>query len=175
MSSEPKPTATEIYRKYNAAIWRWARAHSLSEEDCSDFVQEVFKKVLKLLPTYKEQGMMWPWLVSICKLHLLQNYRTARRYQERLDRYEHTVCGHSGRHELDERLEAKRSVNAFLAELEEDELEFFLRHFVEKVPVIEIAAELGANVNTLYSRKSALHRRFLTFIHGSRHQGDSRP
>mgnify|MGYP002149004818 CR=1 FL=1 len=159
--------ADKIYRIHSGFVWRIARARGIPIASIPDILQEVFVTVLRRLSTYQEMDAIKGWLYTIADGHIRQYFRSEGRRVRRMSLLAQSDCGRPTADDLDAHLsrsEASRLVQLFIDGLSSDLREVFLLCCVEGLPGVEVAALVGLNVNTLYSRVATARQRFAAFV-----------
>jgi RNA polymerase sigma-70 factor (ECF subfamily) len=160
----PDPSASvceiaQVFAAHADFVWRSLRRLGVPSADVDDAVQEVFLVVHRRAAEYEDRGLMRAWLFSISRQVASHYHRTASRTE---NRYRRIVVDAAAPdlEELMARREAARLVNAFLDELDEPQRLVFYLSDIEGMTAPEIAAALGANLNTVYGRLRLARKRF---------------
>jgi RNA polymerase sigma-70 factor (ECF subfamily) len=153
------PVFAEVYESYFPFVWRSARRLGMPDAALEDVTQEIFLVVYRRLPTFEGRSSLKTWLFAITALVV----RAQRR--ELLRKHPHTVRAEAegdvnavgtqdetGPHAELAKREAARVVSAFLESLDDEKREVFILADLEQMTAPDIAAALGVNVNTVYSR-----------------------
>jgi RNA polymerase sigma-70 factor (ECF subfamily) len=126
-----------------------------------DAVQDVFIVVHRRLTEFEGRSSLRSWLFGIAR-------RVAHDHRRRIGRKERgeelpevlpDPDGSTPAGEL-ERAQAVRTLHALLAALDDDKREVFILAELEQMTAPEIAAALGVNLNTVYSRLRAARAAF---------------
>jgi RNA polymerase sigma-70 factor (ECF subfamily) len=164
-------TLEQVYREHADFVWRILRTLGVAEEARDDAFHEVFLVVHRRLGDYDGRASVPTWLFGIARNVALHHRRSVARHLRRL-----TVAPEPSPapapDEVVARLEARALIDRFLATLGEEHRLVFILAELEGLRVPEIAEQLGANVNTLYSRLSSARRRFAEFVAGG-HDGSA--
>lgn len=145
-----------IYREHAAFVWRTLRRLGVREADVSDVSQEVFLAVHRHRHAYDpEVAPVRAWLVGFARRAASDYRRRAHVRREALD-----AILTEGRVEpvQDRELELRRRralLDRALEELDEDKRVAFVLYELEEMPLAEIAAAMGAPLQTIYSRLQA--------------------
>lgn len=161
-----------VFDQHADFVWRVLKRLGTPGPEIEDALQEVFLVVARKLPTYEERGELRAWLFTIAR----QVAGHARRAQLRRQRRESDPPAAEPEmdpHSALERSEAARFVEQFLAELDEAQASVFFLAEIEGMTAPEIAAALGASLNTVYSRLRLARARFERAL--SRHPDRSVP
>ncbi|MEO1527107.1 MAG: sigma-70 family RNA polymerase sigma factor [Planctomycetota bacterium] len=156
---------------YTPMIYRWAREISLSHDEASDLVQDVFGAVIKKMPTfeYDRTGSFRSWLKTVTS-------NRARDVVRKLSRQ--TVDGSAedqviapddieflSKQEYQEAL-ARRALEFAQTEFEPNTWKACWMSVVSDMPAAEIAQELGITVNAVYLAKSRVLRHLRVALSG---------
>ena len=166
----PAPNArdmrlAELFRREAEFVWRVVRRLGVPDAEAEDAVQEVFLAVAKQLDAYEERGALRAWLVAIARQVAYHAQRTRFRHERkrRAPLPQRSEVSDDPQRRL-ECQEAVAFIHEFLAEIEPDQALVFYLAEVEGMPVVEIAASLNANLNTIYGRLRLARKRFSTRI-----------
>jgi RNA polymerase sigma-70 factor (ECF subfamily) len=167
-STEPAPKFEDVYEAYVDFVWRMVCRFGLRQQAAEDVVQEVFLAVHRRLPEFEGRSSVKTWLVGIIRFALLERRRSMRHkaldrapapeVSPDLDALEDATT--EGPHERAAHAEALRLLYELLDGLDEDKREVFVLVELEQMPVVEAAAALGVNVNTVYSRLRLAREKF---------------
>ena len=164
----PRWTFETVYDAHFSFVWRSVRRLGIADGAVDDVVQDVFVIVHKRLDSFEERSSMKSWLFGIA-LHVVRDARrTLRRKPAQLGgaaRSESDVELVADRasqnpHESAAKSEAVRTLHAVLDAMDEGRREVFVLAELEQMTVPEIAAAVGANANTVYSRLRAARADF---------------
>jgi RNA polymerase sigma-70 factor (ECF subfamily) len=158
----------DVYEAHVDFVWRMACRLGVRQQAAEDVVQEVFLAVHRRLAEFEGRSSVRTWLVGIIRLVLLERRRSMRhkaldnvpapQASPDLDAIEDVATG--GPHEHAAHAEALRLLYELLDGLDEDKREVFVLVELEQMPVVEVAAALGVNVNTVYSRLRLAREKF---------------
>ncbi|MEM1183306.1 MAG: sigma-70 family RNA polymerase sigma factor [Acidobacteriota bacterium] len=152
---------------YSPVLWRYAQAH-LGADAAPDIVQSTLLVAVERLDSFRHEGPLGAWLVSICR-HQVLDYRRRHSVRARhaapddldLDRFE---GGGPSASESLERLEERASVHSTLELLPPPYGEVLEWKYLEEISVKEIAVRLAvspkAAESTLTRARSAFRRFF---------------
>jgi RNA polymerase sigma-70 factor, ECF subfamily len=155
----------EIYRAHFGFVWAVLRRLGVPERDLEDVAQDVFVVVHRRLAEFEGRAATRTWLYAIA-VRVAWNHARRRRVREpaaetsgsRLiapalgsDPEEHAV-----------RNEAACVLDDLLGRLDEDKRAVFVLSEIEGLTAVEIAAIVGTNPRTVYSRLRAARDR----VHG---------
>lgn len=159
-SSAP-PDLARIYDAEVDYVWHTLRRLGVGAADLEDLAHEVFLVVHRRLDDYDDTRPIRPWLFGIA-LRLASDYRrSARVRRERLDPSppEPADGDRDARVQLLEE-ERRGLVQRALDALELDQRVVFILHEIEERTMPEIAEQIDAPLNTLYSRLRLARRAF---------------
>ncbi len=154
MTLPPQLDAT--YREHADFVFRVASQLGVARGQTEDIVHEVFLVVARRLGDYDGRSMR-SWLYGITRRVVAHYHRSASRARRiegvllltrERDPEERAVVG-----------EAIEFVESFVGELQDDQRVVFVLAELEGVPIPEIAAATGVNLNTVYSRSTDGSRR----------------
>jgi RNA polymerase sigma-70 factor (ECF subfamily) len=168
-SSAAWPAATDfdaVYEENFRFIWRAARRLGIDLADTDDVVQEVFVVAHRRLAEFEGRAQVKTWLFKILVRVVRHYFRTQQRKPGHrpadslaaLDKLRDHGGGGPG--EAMERVDAARVLDGILARLDPEKREVFVLAEIEQLSSVEIAAVLGENVNTVYSRLRAARQEF---------------
>jgi RNA polymerase sigma-70 factor (ECF subfamily) len=163
----PVTPLEQVYREHADFIWRLLRHLGVAEEHRDDVFHEVFLVVHRRLADHDERSSLTTWLFGITRNVVLHHRRSQARHLRRLTVAPEPTRG-PGPEEHVARLEAHALVDRFLATLADDQRIAFALAEIEGLHAPEIAAHLGVNLNTFYSRLITLRKRFAQFIAAAR-------
>ncbi len=138
-----------IYRKHHRFVWRSARRMGVPDNQIEDAVQDVFVVVSRRLESFKGRSSMRTWLFGIVFRVAAEHRRNRARGRRR------EAPAVTKPLAADERLAHLEAVELFerlLEELAPEQRAVFVLVELEQMPLKEIAAALGANINTINSR-----------------------
>lgn len=155
------PAFDDVYREFFPFVWRGARRLGVGDAALDDVVQEVFVIVHRRLHTFEGRSSLSTWLFGIT-LRVVRDHRrhAARRRERETVDPDSLHCAAPGPSELLEREQARRRLHAILDELPDERREIFVMADLEKLPMGDVAALLGINVNTGYARLRAARQAF---------------
>lgn len=149
-----------VFAQHGDFLWRVLRRLGTPEADLEDALQEVLLVIARKLPEYEERGAMRAWLFAIARQVAHHAVRAAQRRGRRESAHEPSAVAVSTPHEVFERSEAARFVEAFLESLGEAQATVFYLAEIEGMTAPEIAACAGVGLNTVYSRLRLARERF---------------
>jgi RNA polymerase sigma-70 factor, ECF subfamily len=161
------PSFDDLYEQHFAFVWRSARRLGINDSALEDVAQEVFLVVHRRLDSLERGALLRSWLFSIVVRVVSDARRSLRRKPANL--------GGSARSSLDvdgigtsaaspedslARVEARRVMDAVLDGMTDPRRQVFILAELEQMSVPDIAAAVGANVNTVYARLRAARADF---------------
>ncbi|MCY1005026.1 sigma-70 family RNA polymerase sigma factor [Nannocystis pusilla] len=158
LPQEALPDFAAVYRANYGFVWRTVRHLGVEPARVDDAVQDTFLVVYRRLPEFAGRAALRTWLFEIAR-------RVASRYRRSAAREEPRRCALSEADVLApaarapvEQAEAAAILQGFLDGLDRDQAVVFVMTELEQWQAPEIAAELGVNLNTVYSRLRAARR-----------------
>ena len=155
---EPRPTFAELYESSFAFVWRTARRLGTPEASLDDMVQEIFIVAFRRQEEFEGRSSVNTWLYGIV-------FNVVRAHRRELGaKHPHTLLPErpadpsglvdraDGPDEQAAKREAARFVDQFLDGLDDDRRAVFVLAELEQLSAPEIAAIVGAPLNTVYSR-----------------------
>ncbi len=158
-------------RLYTPVIYGWVRSRGVPPEDAADTVQEVFRALVRSLPTfeYDKPGGFGRWLRTVTTNKCRDYFRrqAARRSVTNADV---TLPDADNVEEFAE-AEYRQQLARHALEIMRGEFEFTTwkacwLHVVSGKPAREIATELGISTNAVYVSKSRVLRRLREELDG---------
>ena len=161
---DERAAADERFRALYAAsfafVWRNLRRLGVAPAGLDDAAQDVFLVVHRRLGEVPAEKVE-PWLFGVVRKVAAAHRRSvARRGADPLDAAGEPVEASAGPAERYEQAEASRLVHAILGKLSDEQREVFVLAELEQMAAPEIAAAIGAPVNTVYSRLRAARAAF---------------
>ena len=156
--AEPRPPFAELYETYFAFVWRTARRLGTPEANLDDVVQEIFMVAYRRQEEFEGRSSAKTWLYGIA-------FNVVRAHRRELGGKHPHLLGEEtrvdpavlvdagdGPQEHAAKREAARFLDQFLDSLDADRRDVFVLAEMEQVSAPEIAAIVGAPLNTVYSR-----------------------
>jgi RNA polymerase sigma-70 factor (ECF subfamily) len=78
----------ELYFRYNSKIFSFLQKHTHNQADSEDILQKTFIKIHESKHLYKEKFKFEQWIFIIAKSIMLDQWRSNKRYQVRLNKLE---------------------------------------------------------------------------------------
>jgi RNA polymerase sigma-70 factor (ECF subfamily) len=154
------PGFDRLYEEQVDFVWRTLRCLGVRDAALEDAAQDVFVVVHRRLGDFQARSSVRTWLFGIA-LRVAGDHRRRERRKGGLAPLDFEVeDGAPGPHEEAARAEALRSLAQALEALDEDKRAVLVLAELEQMSAPEIAAALGINVNTVYSRLRAARRAF---------------
>jgi RNA polymerase sigma-70 factor, ECF subfamily len=155
----------EVYREHFAFVWRSAKRLGVRDGSVDDVVQEVFVIVHRRLGDFEGRSALSTWLFGITLRVVRDHKRSAARRNTNegpngpIDP-DSLRTSSPGPGESMEKAEAIRLLHTLLDEMDDERREVFVMAELEQMPMPEIAAATGTNVNTCYARLRAARQSF---------------
>ena len=159
----PTPGLAQIYREHADFVWRVLHGLGVPDAHRDDAFHEVFMVVHRRLADYDGRASMSTWLFGITRNVVLHHRRSQARHLRRVKVAPEPLAG-PGPDELIAHAEARALIERFLETLSEDHRVAFVLAEIEGLKVPEMAEQLGANLNTLYSRIHTARKQFHQFL-----------
>lgn len=156
------PEFSRVYQAHFEYAWACLRRLGVPPEAQEDAVQDLFVVVHRQLPAFAGRSSLKTWIFGVAR-KVAGRYRRSEarrlRRHERLATAQVHEPGDVGEEALLRR-EARRLLAEFLDELDDDRRALFVLHIYEDLSGPEIAAALGLNLNTVYSRLRSIRTQF---------------
>ncbi len=156
-----------VYEAHFAFVWRSVRRLGVVDEAVDDVVQDIFLVVHRKLPGFRGESSIRSWLFSIASRVVRDSRRSLRRKPGNLggmgrvcDDVDFVADSAPSPHESAAGAEAVRTLHAVLDAMRKERREVFILAELEEMSVADIAAAVGANSNTVYSRLRAARADF---------------
>jgi len=167
-----------VYEQHFELVWRTLRRLGVSSVAVDDALQDVFVVVHRRLAQFEQRSSLRTWIFGIT-LRVASDYVRRGRRQENALPLEGDLRDDAAPDPLEQRArrEAVALLYAALGELDPEKRAVFVLAELEEMTVAEVAAALGANVNTVSSRVKAARRQFEAAVRRLRAKDDwrSRP
>lgn len=149
-----------IYREHLDFVWRSLRRLGAPEHALEDAVQDVFVVAARRLDDFEGRSSVRTWLFGIAMRVVRTQRRTLWRHKRKVEALAASRDPDAAPSEgpPQERREAQVLLQQLLDELDEDKRAVYVLAELEGMTANEIAAGLGANVNTVYTRLRAARR-----------------
>jgi len=156
-----------VYREHFQSVWRLLRRLGVPAAVLDDAAQDVFLVVHRKLADFDPRAPLRSWVFAISVRVASEHRRRAGRM--RAAQLEDVVPDtRPGPAELGELKQELQLLHDILGELDEDKRTVFVLSELEQLTAPEIAAVLGVNLNTVYSRQRAARKVFDASLHRRR-------
>ncbi len=159
----PTPGLAQIYREHADFVWRVLHGLGVADAHRDDIFHEVFMVVHRRLADYDGRASMTTWLFGITRNVVLHHRRSQARHLRRVEVAPEPLPTLAP-DEVIAHAQARVLIERFLATLSDDHRVAFVLAEIEGLRVPEIAEQLGANLNTLYSRIHTARKQFSQFL-----------
>ena len=143
----PAGLLKELYEKHAAAVYGRCRYLLRDPEDAKDALQDVFAKVLRALPEFREAASPTTWMMRIATHHCLNVLRA----QGALWREQMQALQRDKRQET-ESPDRRELVRVLLAAAPGEAQEMAVLYYVDELTQQEIARETGRSLPTVRKR-----------------------
>lgn len=151
------------YARYHDGVRRTLGCLGVPATQLDDAVQEVFLVVHRRSGEPDRYATLREWIYGVVRRVAWRHHRTRSRYEKRIGLL--AAPEPAAGPDVDvERDEAVAFVRAFLETLDPDQRDVFVFAEIEGLGAAEIAAIVGANVNTVSSRLRLARARFETAL-----------
>lgn len=138
----------ELYSRYSKRVYSYLSSKLSNAYDRDDLLQKVFIKVHDSKHLYKNTYKFEQWLFVIAKTQILDHFRSAKRYKERLNNAEES---------LGQALQEKGNLREdFLTFINSDQLEMLEMKYIDDLSYQEMSAILGKSDVSLRKSLSRL-------------------
>ncbi len=159
----------DVYRETFHHVWCTLRRLGVPERDLEDAVHEVFLVVHRRLGDYDPSRPVKPWVTGIAYRVASDDRRRAHRRREVMGETDEPRDGQPAPDVALEGAEARNRVAVALHTLPLEQRVVFVMHDIDGFAMPDIARELSAPLNTLYSRLRLARARFEAAIRGDGH------
>ena len=159
-------------RLYTPVIYQWIRGQGIPADDASDTVQEVFRALVRALPTfeYDKPGGFGRWLRTVTRNKCRDYFRRKSTNRSVTNTEEVSVDRQNDVEEFAEseyrQTLARQALQIMRTEFEETTWKACWLHVVSGKSAAEIATELGISTNSVYVSKSRVLRRLRQELDG---------
>ena len=143
----PSGLLEELYEKHAAAVYGRCRYLLRDDAEAKDALQDVFVKVLRALPEFREAASPSTWVLRIATHHCLNVMRS----RKALWREQLLAVARERRQET-EPPDRRELVRMLLAAAPEEAQEVAVMYFVGELTQTEIAQELSRSLPTVRKR-----------------------
>lgn len=148
------PDLVAVYREHFQFVWRSARRLGALPGAVDDVVQDVFLIVARRLAEFRGEASVRTWLFAITMRVVQVHRRSVSRHLRRVEAFAEAHAEGGGTDPY-ARKDAADALVKLLDQLDDDRRAVFVLAELEGMTAQEIAAGLGLNVNTVYSRLRA--------------------
>jgi RNA polymerase sigma-70 factor (ECF subfamily) len=143
---------TELFKAYQARVYRLAITVLRDEHEAEDVVQDVFVRIFERIKDYRGESAFSTWLTAIVVNHCRDRLRRRKlRRAFSLDR----LRGHASEDDLNELVQQRQqrqSLWALVNRLEDKYRLPVILHYHEGLACDEVAQALNLRISTVYSR-----------------------
>jgi RNA polymerase sigma-70 factor (ECF subfamily) len=143
-----------VYR-WHPKLWRFVSRMLSDRGEAEDVLQSVWLQIVRSLVSLREPNRLAPWLYSIARRTIADRLRQLYRHPPP-DEIDEAIDWDDG----SERFDAADAVNVGLSQLHPVDREAIVLHYLEELPIAEVAEICGVPPGTI---KSRLHRARQTF------------
>jgi RNA polymerase sigma-70 factor (ECF subfamily) len=158
-----------LYGEHFEFVWRSLRRLGVRLEDLDDAAQDVFIVFLRRCAEFRRDSSYRTWLFGIASNVAHQYRRKALRQAQTTPVTDSQRAPHPSPLEQASSTEALRTIDTFLASLDDSKRDVFILAELEQMSAPEIAEALGVKLNTVYSRLRAARQAFHALL--SQHAG----
>jgi RNA polymerase sigma-70 factor (ECF subfamily) len=155
-SSDSTPEArdfSELFRDHAAFVWRVLRRFGVHDADLEDVCQEVFLVVHRRLHEFEGRSSLSTWIYEIARRSALAHLRLRPQRREQGPDALNTMLDAAPA--ADQALAQRAALDWLelsLLELDEDKREAFILYELEELSLADVAAAVGAPINTVHYR-----------------------
>lgn len=146
---------TPIFRQYARFVFRTLRRLGISDADVDDVFQDIFVILHRKLPELDASQSLHAWLYTTCARRAAYHRRWLASRREHMTEEEieplPDVVPPSSADQLDARW-ARAALENILRSLPDQKREVFILHFIEELPMQDVANAVGCRLHTAYSR-----------------------
>ena len=171
---QPPPAPPEfdaVYRAHAAAVWRALSGLGVRGADVHDACQEVFVVVHRRLHEFDGRHKVGTWIHAIC-VNVARAWRRRAAKREPLTDDDSSLVSDDDPERAASARQSAEALRRLLDALDDDRRAVFVLSDYVGMSAPEIAASLGVNVNTVYTRLRAARADFEAAL--ARHQRRSR-
>lgn len=155
-----------LYRGEFAFVWSAALHLGVPPGSVDDVVQDVFLIVARRLGEFRGEASMRTWLFAITMRVVQVHRRSASRHLRRVEAFAEAHAD-GGADDPYARRDATDTLLKLLDRLDDDRRAVFVLIELEGMTAQEVAAGLGLNVNTVYSRLRAARQQLERALPGA--------
>lgn len=157
---------TELFRSYEARVYRLAVTILRDEQDAEDAVQDAFLRVFERIKDYRGESSFSTWLTAIV-VNLCRDKLRRRKVRRALSLSRLRGRASSDAADLAEVVAAcqqRQTLWSLVARLEEKYRLLVILHYHEGLSCGEVARVLGLRVSTVYSRLNTARLRLRAML-----------
>jgi RNA polymerase sigma-70 factor, ECF subfamily len=133
-------------------VWRVLRHQGVPERQLEDLSQEVFIVILRKFGGFERRSAIRTWIYGICRNVAADARRRKRRKPEILTDAPPDLAAREEQTDALARSHAAGQLRLALAQLADGNRMVFVLYEMESMPMSDVAASLGCNLSTAYSR-----------------------
>lgn len=153
-----RPSFDEVFAAHAPMVWRTMRRLGRREADAEDLAQEVFLIVFRKLPAFEGRSKLSTWIYGICVKVAADHGRRAHVRREVPAAELPEPGGAAPQEDAVARRQALARLDDLLALLDDDKRAVFVLYEIEELPMADVAAAVGAPLQTAYSRLHAARK-----------------
>ncbi len=135
----------QLYERHVQSVFRFVFSHIDNSSDAEDLTEEVFIRVWRAIPRYREQGVPFiAFLIRIARNVIIDYYRSSRHENLNLPLEDVQIAGSKAR--LDDHLiqsQEGSEIRAMLANLKDEYRTVLVLRFINELSPDEIAEVMG--------------------------------
>jgi RNA polymerase sigma-70 factor, ECF subfamily len=145
-------------------VWRVLRHHGVPDRQLEDCSQEVFIVIIRKFGGFERRSAIRTWIYGICRNVAADARRRKRRKPEILTDAPPDTAAPEGQTDALARSHAAGQLRLALARLADDARMVFVLYEIESMPMTDVAASVGCNLSTAYSRLYAARKHLRTAL-----------
>lgn len=149
-----------LYAEHFGFVWRCLRSLGIAPDALDDATQEVFLTVYRRLSDFRGDSTPRTWIYGILRNVAANQRRSSRRRGDETLLSTHVTSLAPGPLDDLQDRQAAEFTAQFLLGLDEKKRQVFALAMLEELPIPEVAAALGINLNTAYTRLRAARSEF---------------
>jgi RNA polymerase sigma factor (sigma-70 family) len=142
----------ELYDRYESQLWKFVLRQSGNRAMAEELTQDVWFTVTREAPRFNDTGRFGPWLFTIARNRIIDNFRTTQRHENLDATDEPAAPAIDSPPAQTERLQTGQAILRALSSLPTDQREAFVLQADAGLSVSEIATVTGTNLETAKSR-----------------------
>ncbi|MCX8028372.1 MAG: sigma-70 family RNA polymerase sigma factor [Brevinematales bacterium] len=140
-----KEAFTLLYNKYHNLVYDFGRTMGIDRENCEDFVQEVFLKVIKRIGSFDIRKKFFPWFYSIVR-NTAYDFLKKHKYQNE----NYRITSYT-KNPYEFEIELINQVRDIVLRLPDREREVIFLRFYQNLSPEEISTTFGCSTRTVYN------------------------